>query len=75
MIKGCSLCHVIAPIDVLLYYCDAFLPFLKIYYSDVYQQQQLDGDPTNRIYNTLLVSLTQKPRTPTSSRGHFIAFF
>ena len=40
--------------DVLLYWSEAFLPFLLNYYSVFYQEHQ-PGDATDSIYTALLV--------------------
>ncbi len=49
--------------DVLLYYSEAFLPFLKTYYTEFYQTDQciLEGETTNNIYAALLVRICVMP--------------
>ena len=48
-------------VDVLLYYSEGFLPFLRIFYSEFYRKGHFDqsdheGDATDNIYKSLLVS-------------------
>ena len=56
----------LAPVslDVLLYVTEGFLPFLQIFYSEMYQkgnfdQTQVEGETTNKIYEAMLVRLLQ----------------
>lgn len=42
--------------DVLLYYIEAFLPFLNAYYAEAYQKDhEKDDEMKNSIYTALLV--------------------
>ncbi len=47
--------------DVLLYVSEAFMPFLQIFYSELYrkdslEQSKVEGESTDLLYQALLVS-------------------
>ena len=48
--------------DVLLYVCEGFMPFLQIFYTELYrkgnfEQTQVEGDTTDQLYKAMLVSI------------------
>ena len=47
-------------LDILQYFTEGLLPFLQIFYSEFYRkghydQCELEGDTTNKLYTSLLV--------------------